>query len=253
MFFTLKKVIARFFFPLPLALEIILLGLFLTFKKHSYRKFGQIFIGLGCIFLYLCTCSPFMDQIMYPFEHRYLPVRDSNMSIEYIVVLGGGGVEDKFLPSNSQLDTWTLARVVESVRLKKMFPQAKLIYSGGKLFFRGISNAELMKKVALSLGVPEKDIQIQKNVKNTREEAKALSLKLKYKRFILVTSASHMPRAMQIFKHYGVVPIPSPCAYLSKRTSNYFGWEFFPSFAGLQKSERLFYELLGSWWFSLTS
>jgi len=253
MLFTLKKIFARFFFPLPLVLEIIGLGVLLTFTRRPYRLIGKGLICLGCLLLYLFCCSPFMDQIMYPFEHRYLPVRDSNMSIEYIVVLGGGGIEDKLLPPNSQLDTWTLARVVESVRLKKMFPQAKLIYSGGKLFFKEISNAEMMKKAALSLGVPEQDILIQTKGKNTREEAQVLSLKLKLKKFILVTSASHMPRAMRMFKHYGLQPIPSPCAYLSKRTNNYFWWEFFPSYAGLEKSETLFYEFLGLWWFHLTS
>ncbi|WP_456325595.1 ElyC/SanA/YdcF family protein [Desulfonauticus submarinus] len=253
--FTLKKLIARLFFPLPLGMEIILLGWWLTRKKkkfasQTYRKVGRVLILSGCIFLYLVSCSPFIDQIMYHFEHRYLPVQDNKLDIDYIVVLGGGHISDEFLPANSQISAWTLPRVVESVRLKKMFPLAKVIYSGG-IINDAQSNALVMQKIAVMLGVPKEDIILNKKVFDTRDEAKALKNILKDKKFILVTSASHMWRAVALFKKYGLKPIPSPSPYLSKKTSGYLWWSYFPSYKGLQKSERLFYELLGMAWAKL--
>ncbi|MDQ7032029.1 MAG: ElyC/SanA/YdcF family protein [Desulfonauticus sp.] len=246
--FTLKKIIARLFFPLPLALESIILGWWLA-RKDRFVSLGRSLIVFGCVFLYLASSSPFVDQFLYPFEHLYLPVQKFQQGVSYIVVLGGGHVSESVLPPNAQLNAWTLARVIESVRLRKMFPESKIIYSGGRInFFDKKSNAEVMKQVALMLGVPEKDIFLENRSLDTRDEVIFLKPMLQGKKFILVTSASHMPRAVALFKKEGLQPIPSPSSYLSKKTSHYLWWSYFPSFSGLHKSERLCYELLGLAW-----
>ena len=246
--FILKKVIARFLFPLPLGLEVIIIGWLLN-SKSRFKKTGKVLIISGVVFLYLISCIPFIDRFMYSFEHQYLPVREHKSGISYIVVLGGGHVSEEVLPPNSQLYTSTLARVVESVRLKKLFPQAKIIYSGGKIELADKkSNAEIMAATAVMLGVPPYDIVLEERAKDTIEEALYLKSLLKDKNFILVTSASHMPRAVLLFKKQGLKPIPSPSSYLTKKRKNYLIWDYFPSYEGVQKSERLFYEILGIVW-----
>lgn len=248
--FYLKKIIARLFFPLPLALEVILIGIYIVYKNKKKRNHGLGIILSGAIFLFLISSEPFVDQILYPFEHRYLPVKEYILGVEYIVVLGGGHDSNEFLPVNSQLSTLTLPRVIEAIRLKKIYPQAKLIFSGGKIKDNK-TNAEVMKELALMLGVEKKDILVEETSLDTREEALNLKKFLTNKKFILVTSATHMHRAMLLFQKQGLTPIPSPSPYLSKKTSDYTLWDYFPSYKGVQKSQRLFYELLGLFWSDL--
>ncbi|HCO12353.1 MAG TPA: envelope biogenesis factor ElyC [Desulfonauticus sp.] len=249
--FYLKKIISRLLFPLPLALEFILLGVYICYKNKKKRNYGIGFVVFGAVFLFLVSSEPFMDQVLYPFEHRYLPLNEiPKEPISYIVVLGGGHDSNEFLPPNSELQPLTLPRVIESIRLKKMFPGAKLIYSGGKIKDQK-SNAQVMKEVAVLLGVPATDILVEETSLDTREEVLNLKRLLKGKNFVLVTSATHMQRALLLFQKEGLNPIPSPSPYLTRKTSNYTLWEYFPSYKGVQKSERLFYELLGLLWSDL--
>ena len=49
-------------------------------------------------------------------------------------------------------------------------------------------------------GIPKEDIIIHNTPKDTKEEAIKIKELLGDERFILITSASHMPRSMAIFK-----------------------------------------------------
>jgi uncharacterized SAM-binding protein YcdF (DUF218 family) len=66
--------------------------------------------------------------------------------------------------------------------------------------------------------------------------------------FFLVTSASHMPRAVALFKKLGMKPIPAPTGHLAKRPRGRNPQRYFPSPEGLHKSQRLVYETLGMIW-----
>ena len=75
----------------------------------------------------------------------------------------------------------------------------KLIVSGGDV--RLTKGAELMARLAMELGIDEKNIMVEKDSLDTNDEAKLIKDMVKDNRFFLVTSAGHMPRSMALFKN----------------------------------------------------
>jgi uncharacterized SAM-binding protein YcdF (DUF218 family) len=126
MMFILKKLVSRFFFPLSLVIELLLLGIFL--KKRRTKV-----ILAGVAILYLFSFSPFGYLILRPLESQYVPISSSslNKEVRWIVVLGGGSREDKALTPEDRLGDASLKRLLEGVRLSRLLPQSRLVLSGG--------------------------------------------------------------------------------------------------------------------------
>ena len=81
--------------------------------------------------------------------------------------------------------------------------------------------------------------------KDTREEAKNIKNILRNERFVLVTSAYHMQRAMIIFESEGMKPIPAPTDFLIKDSDTAIS---LPDGYSLQKTEKAWHEYLGIFW-----
>ena len=69
--------------------------------------------------------------------------------------------------------------------------------------------------------------------------------------FVLVTSASHMPRAMGMFRKLGMHPIPGPTGHRIKDSQGPHPSSFFPHASNLLRSETVFHEYLGMAWAKL--
>jgi uncharacterized SAM-binding protein YcdF (DUF218 family) len=108
-----------------------------------------------------------------------------------------------------------------------------------------------MKEVALNLGVAAEDILLEINSKDTHDQARLIREVANFdenKRFILVTTASHMPRSVALFKQYGLQPVPAPIDFWVKTRKSIDPRDFFPTSSGVQKMERVFHEYLGITW-----
>jgi len=69
---------------------------------------------------------------------------------------------------------------------------------------------------------------------------------------VLVTSASHMPRAVALFRKQGMNPIPAPAAHLVKRRPGLVPEDFYPSAMALLKAQMAVREYLGMSWLRLS-
>ncbi len=168
-------------------------------------------------------------------------------NINYIYVLGGGHHTDAKLPITSQVSETSVIRLTEGIRLYHQLDQkAKIIVSGYHGLHDLTEHAVMQKKLAISLGVNEEDIILYLGTKDTQEEAKAGKKLLTNEAFILVTSASHMTRALNFFTNEGLHPIPAPTNHLSSITHPEYT-NFFSSYA-LMKSRIVFHEVLGLVW-----
>ncbi|MDD2265568.1 ElyC/SanA/YdcF family protein [Sulfuricurvum sp.] len=165
-------------------------------------------------------------------------------SVHYIHVLGSGHVSNPKFPLSSQLEINGLVRVIEGIRLYKLSKQCKLIFSGyaGK---DPISEAQINGKMAMAMGVSPSDIILLDAPRDTFEEAIADKTISGNETVILVTSASHMPRAKTLFEKAGVRVIPAPTDFEAKKREPY--WKF-PSAEGLECSEKAFHEYFGLIW-----
>jgi len=70
-------------------------------------------------------------------------------------------------------------------------------------------------------------------------------------KFILVTTASHIPRSVALFKKLGMQPIPAPTDHSMKRRQGINPGVFFPNSGKIGNAERVFYEYLGLAWAKL--
>ena len=227
MLFTLKKVIGNMLLPLPLMLLIIGAGLALLWFSR-FQKTGKIFISIGWLALLLLSLQP--------------------QKVDYIVVLGGGYTWNPQWAPSSNLINNSLPRLNEGIRLWRENPGSKLIFTGGVAKTNTVSTAEVGARVAQSLGVPREQIITLDLPKDTEEEAAAVKQAIGDAPFLLVTSASHLPRAMIFFQQEGLNPLPAPANQLAI-DSPLNPWErAIPSPVWLMHSDRVGYETLGRIW-----
>ena len=190
--FLFKKIVAPFFFPLSICLEILFLGLFLLWFTRR-QKTGKIIVTIGVIFLTVISYSAFSNMLLRPLESKYLPVKDMSTfrNIKWVVVLGGGHCVDHRLSITDQLSDTSLVRLVEGIRLHRILSNSKLILSGGSVF-DSTSEASTMAKMAVALGMDQKELILESKSKDTKNQARFIKNIIGSNRFILVTSASHM-------------------------------------------------------------
>jgi len=254
--FMLKKIVGSFFYPVSLCLGILILGLFCLWATRRQRL-GKVLVTLGTVLLLLLSISFLSSGLLVPLEQRYPALLhpekisweggESSTSPKWIVVLGGGHLSDPRLPANSQISATALGRVVEGVRLYKAMPGSKLLLSGGGVF-DPVPEAEVMAQIAGLLGVKPQDISLETDSRDTADQAKIVAEMIGREKFILVTSAVHMPRSMALFRKRGLHPIPAPSDFRVRRTQRFDPGNFFPRASSLWQMETAVHEYLGLAW-----
>lgn len=246
--FLFKKIVAPLFFPLSLCLEVLLVGIFLLWFTRR-QKAGKIIVSIGVVFLIALSYGAASEMLLRPLENKYAPLTDVSAisDIKWVVVLSGGHSPDPNRPITGQLSDASLVRLAEGIRIHRELPQSKLILSGGAVFST-ITEAKVMADVAIALGVDAKNLILESESKDTKDQARLIQKIVGDNRFILVTSASHMPRSMALFQKKGMRPIPAPIGHQIKEKQKLTPAMFFPNAGRIEKMERAFYEYLGLAW-----
>jgi len=203
----------------------------------------------GVLLLALFSYGSISDTCLKTLENRYPPLvnLDQFSDVKWVVVLGGGHNSDPKLPVTSQISESSLSRLVEGVRIHKLLPESKLVLSGGAVF-DPMPEAKVMAGVAEVMGIGENRLVLEELSKDTKDQARLIHKIVGDERFILVTSASHMPRSMALFQKSGMKPIPAPADYWVKERQRISPGVFFPNAGSIRKMERVFYEYLGFGW-----
>lgn len=247
--FELKKLIGALIMPLPALLIIGFLGLCLIMFTRK-RGLGCLFTFTSLMGIFLFSFQPISTSLLKPTERAYKAFIPVDGTIDYVMVLGSGHVVDNDIPPTSELSRNGLMRLAEGIRILHLYPGAKLIlsgYDGGT----SVSNARMMANVAVSLGVAKSDIILLESAQDTWDEAHQAAGFVGEKRMVLITSASHMKRAMGEFKNAGLEPIPAPTNFLAFDDIKQPWEKYSPQAKYLEQSERYWYEQLGRWWSSL--
>jgi uncharacterized SAM-binding protein YcdF (DUF218 family) len=163
-----------------------------------------------------------------------------------VIVLSGGastfraGGLSLDLPSDS-----TAFRVLEAARLYRLLGSPLIIASGGVVFPAGKPAAEsdIIAKSLIDLGVPPKRIVSDSRSRNTEEQATELKTMLEARHidhFVLVTSPTHMKRAVAVFKAAGLAPYPS--VTMERSEASPAGWALLPDRGALWISDEAIYD-----------
>jgi uncharacterized SAM-binding protein YcdF (DUF218 family) len=214
-------------------------------------------VSTGALLLILFGYGVSTRWLLTPLERRYPPILTATsvtpqdaQPVKWIVVLGGGGSYSSQLPSPSQLSNASLTRLVEGIRLQRQISGSKLILSEGNIFGSG-PVAEVMARVAEDLGVRKDDMVLETQSRDTEAQAGMILQLVGTERFLLVTSASHMPRSMGLFRKLGMNPIAAPTDFESLSGESWAPSAFYPSAGGLRKAELAVHEYVGLAWAKL--
>jgi len=251
----LKKFFSRFLFPVPLCLELLWLGLLLLCLTRKQRA-GKTLVALAGVLLFLFSNQTFSGLLLTPLENRYPPLFISPgapalvglREAKFIVVLGGGFRPEASRPIEVQLNDGSIARLVEGVRVSKVLHCCKLVLSGGPAAGSASSIAGAMAQLAEELGVSRQDLILEEQSKDTEGEARFVAPIVGKQPFILVTEASHMPRALALFKKQGTHPIADPMDFRIGHAQTRAPQDLFPDAEDLRVSQRAVYEYLGLAW-----
>jgi uncharacterized SAM-binding protein YcdF (DUF218 family) len=247
--FLFKKLLGPFLMPVPLCLSLLMLGLVLLWFTRRQRA-GKWLATLGAVALLLLGYGVVSSRALAGLERQYASVTDVSATagrVRWVVVLGGGSSADEGLPAVQRLSEGSLARLVEGVRLQRQLPGSKLLLSGGAVFGSD-PDSETMRALAVELGVDPAALDLDSVSPDTETQAEVVRGRLGDEEFYLVTSASHMPRALALFRKAGTNPLPAPTHFLTQRNRATSPSDFFPTSAGLRRAEAATYEYLGLAW-----
>jgi uncharacterized SAM-binding protein YcdF (DUF218 family) len=247
MMLALKYLIGSLADPLVIAFLLALVALIFRLTGRRKLAWGTFSAGVG--FAYLCSLSWVGDVFLAPLEARYPTFLESSVrdgDVAAILVLGAWYAPRENLPITAALSGDGLSRIAEGVRLAMRYPSAKLIVSGGAPH-GGAPSALGYARFAKEFGLAQDRLVISANALDTRQEAREVAKRYPHERFILVTSAGHMPRSMALMEREGLHPIPAPTAQRTAGNVTVDHWQsiFLPSSLGLAKTEAAWHEYLG--------
>lgn len=237
----------------PLLIFWILLILAVIFYRFRFHKTCKVLVVLALTELYLFSATPLPVVLVKHLESQYASnYTEVNENLDMpILVLGGGHVNDAALPSFGQLNESALGRLVQGVMLYRQNPGRKLICSGFSYSGR-TPNATVLANTAVGLGVNPKDTLQLVKPSSTWEEAQDFKTRFGGKgNLFLVTSAIHMPRAMETFRKAGLHPLAVPTSFMVKKDPDKSIYTWNPSWSKIQMSDRALHEYIGMWYYRL--
>ncbi|GIU51244.1 MULTISPECIES: ElyC/SanA/YdcF family protein [Shewanella] len=250
--FWFKKVLSQFVMPVPFILICLFVALFIwRFKAKKLKSFGQFCLAMGLSVLMLLSNSFISANLAESLESRYpvneLPLTQINQDACYVMVLGSGHREKQNISAVQQLSSTALSRLSEGIRqLKLAGSHCTLVVSGWSGGLTPTPHAVIMRQAAIELGVAADNIVIFPDALDTIEEAQSMKSLVGNTPFILVTSATHMPRSMMIFTTNKLYPVAAPTNFLS---SLGYWWRF--SAENLFISQRAIHEYVGMLWINV--
>lgn len=252
--YALGKLLGAMFIPSRFGVLILILGIALYGFKKLRRTAVKIVI-FAAVFLYLCSIPLFSGLLARRLEGHMKPYAkvDSAPPPEWIAVVSSGVRGAPGFPPTQKLYASTMARLVEGRRIAMMFPNAKIVLSGGDLADEH-SSVRAMSDAALELGIPPDRMQPVEGARTTHEEIALLAPILGDERTIIVSSALHLPRVCDFARAYGLNFSVAPCQF---RTKGPFasGWgrflAFVPSSDALSLTDDAVHELGGRIWLRL--
>jgi uncharacterized SAM-binding protein YcdF (DUF218 family) len=191
---------------------IMLLAVLIFWRRPWARK-----LLLATFLLILALHSgPVNYALRYPLESRYAPLIDPRKTSSYdaIVVLTGGMTPASGLIPFPTIDEFMFRRLDEAWRLYRIQPKP-IIVSGGHVnpFTADKNENKIARDYLIRWGVPKNDVIGEDRSRDTFESAVEVQKLLNDKswnRYLLVTSAIHMPRSMLVFAAVASEPIPAP-------------------------------------------
>ena len=247
--FIASKLLSFLVQPLAwVALLMLLSAVWMTRRPRAARRALLLALVLGVMVGWL----PLADALMRPLENRYSVPADvaagQLRGYAGVVVLGGAIDSADIWRAHGQVALNGAAeRMTVPVTLLQQHPHLRLVFTGGdgELWPQGMSESALAEKFFTSMGVAANRVQYEDKSRTTYENAvfsAALPNMDKSQRWLLLTSASHMPRSLATFRAAGWNVTPYAVDY---RTGDSTPWNEYSLAHGALRWQILLHEYLG--------
>lgn len=206
----LSKLLPLFFYPLGLVTIGLMVALVTLWKRPTLAAMA---ISLTLIILLVSSNAWVAKSVVRSLEWQYLPTSPVPTA-QAIVVLGGATSSPD--PPRVTVDLKEAGdRIIYAAQLYRQNKAPMIIVTGGRIDWSGNSSPESvhMADVLTSIGIPSEAIIQEPEALNTYENAVNVQQILTARgisKVLLVTSAMHMPRSVQIFQRQGIDVIPAP-------------------------------------------
>lgn len=165
-----------------------------------------------------------------------------------VFVVLAGGIDRSTADKDDvlRLSNDSLRRMVAGVLIAETVPESVIVLSGGT--GNRVREADLMRSLALTLGMPSARLLLERESRTTYENAvrvKALLVSMGDRPAYLVTSAMHMPRAAAVFRSQGLRICAYPVDFQHREPE----WAdaIIPRLDSMQKTKESLREMLAYW------
>jgi uncharacterized SAM-binding protein YcdF (DUF218 family) len=226
-FFVLSKTIGIMLLPANFLVGIGLVGVLLLMSR--WAALGRRLMLASIVLLVICGFSPLSSWVLYPLESRFPPWDASHGAPDGILVLGGAIAPESSAARGVAVFTDSADRIIATAELARRYPNARIVFSGGSanLISGDAREADYAAAVFEDLGVAKERLTMERGSRNTLENAefsKALVAPKSGERWLLVTSAFHMPRSIGLFRKVGFKVEPYPVDWRSKGRASLWGF-----------------------------
>src|ERR1700733_255721 len=216
MYFYLSKTLGVLAVPSNFIVLVIICGLLLW--RSRFARLGRWLGIAGVVMLLIAGMTPLGTALLVPLENRFPPWDAKRGPPTGIIVLGGViNMHLSFLRNEISLDS-SANRLIAAVELYRRYPTARIVFTGGNsnLVFKEAAESRFAARFLEDLGVPSDDIILDNAARNTMEnaiDAKKMIDPKPGERWLLITSAAHLPRAMGLFQAAGFPVEACPVDY----------------------------------------
>jgi uncharacterized SAM-binding protein YcdF (DUF218 family) len=213
LFFVLSKTIGIMLLPTNFLIGVGLLGAALLATR--FASLGRKFLIGAVALLAIFGFSPLGNWLLYPLEQRFPPWDAARGAPDGIVVLGGSIDPDISIERDVPVVRTAADRVIAAAALARRYPKARIIFTGGSanLISNDAREADYATEIFESLGIARDRLEIERRARNTLENAefsRAMAAPKSGERWLLLTSAFHMPRSVGLFRKAGFAVEPYP-------------------------------------------
>jgi len=202
--------------PGNLLLILLAAGLALTLTR--WRRVGWWLMASSVLVLASIAVLPIGNWALGHLENRFQPPKPVPATVDGIIVLGGSLRGNVTVARDQTAINGRAERLTVFLELARRFPQARLVFTGGTSAIGGEGplEADMARRFFAEQGLDLDRVTFESASRNTFENARLSFRQLSPRpgeRWLLVTSASHMPRAMGCFRKVGWDVLAYPVDY----------------------------------------
>jgi uncharacterized SAM-binding protein YcdF (DUF218 family) len=219
-----------------------------------WYRIGQALLWTAVIGFVLIGFGPFDNILMRPLEDRFPRPADVSEPTG-IIVLGGAISSFTSITRNAIALSQEGERLSEAAALAHRYPKAMLVFSGATFGGEPTTEASIAQRFFVELGIEASRILLETRSLSTAENAaftRELIMPQPGQRWLLVTSASHMPRAVGAFRRVGFPVIPYPVGYTTSGLASDYSSIQPDASGGLVRADVALHEWIGLFAYWLT-